>query len=227
MRFLYHSNAGHKQLIIDGEQYAHIYKSRRAGKNAILNLCNLRDRRIYAYRNIHIDRHKATLELVDSKDYACIARKPAHIIWAIIEPKIIEKTLPTLNELGISKISFFYADFSQKNFTLNMERMQKILIQSCEQCGRNELVEMEILRDLNDALMRYPNALAFDVAGDEVSEGVMAEKLREVRSVIIGAEGGFSPSERAMLKTSIRLQSDIILRSQSATLFAASALNLL
>lgn len=225
MRFLYHAKAGQKQLSIEAEQYAHIYKSRRVDKSAILNLCNLQDKRIYLYKNIHIDRNKAIVELVDSKEYSCIAKESSHIIWAIIEPKIIEKTLPILNELGVSKISFFYAHFSQKNFTLHTERMQKILIQSCEQCGRNELLEIEVLEDLHQVLTRYPNAIAFDINGNELS--AMVERLRESRSIIIGAEGGFSEQERALLRASIKIPTNSILRSQSATLFGASVLKMI
>lgn len=227
MQFLYHSQAGQKQLDISGQAYTHIYKAHRASKSATLNLCNLQDDFMYVYKNTYINRNKATLELLDSKAYRCKAQKPIHIIWAIIEPKIIEKTLPILNELGVSKMSFFYAHFSQKNFTLNMERMQKILIQSCEQCGRNELFTIEILTDLQEVLTRYPNALAFDIAGDEVNESETLERLKEHRSVIIGPEGGFSKQERAIMKNRIKLQSNMILRSQSATLFGASVLKMI
>ncbi|XPV54809.1 MAG: hypothetical protein ACNI3H_07545 [Halarcobacter ebronensis] len=53
--------------------------------------------------------------------------------WCIVDPKTIEKELPYLNELGVRKITFISCDYSQKNFKLNFEKLEKILVNSSSQ----------------------------------------------------------------------------------------------
>ena len=37
-----------------------------------------------------------------------------HIGWCVIDPKTVEKYIASLNEIGVDKITFIYADYSQK-----------------------------------------------------------------------------------------------------------------
>ena len=114
MQFLYSKNAGENFLELSGDEFNHIFQSRRTKKEAKLNLRNLKDNNLYTYNIDSINKKSANLSLIESR---LLIIKPSifkHIIWAITESKTIEKTLPFLNELGVGKISFFYADFSQK-----------------------------------------------------------------------------------------------------------------
>ena len=133
----------------------------------------------------------------------------------MINPKNIEKTLPFLNELNLQKITFFYAESSQKNFKLNLERIQRILENSCEQCGRITLLEIEVLEKLQEVLEKYPNAGVLDFGGEEL-------KCSLEIPILVGTEGGFSQKEKKALKNNPKYTATScnILRSETAAIYA-------
>ncbi len=138
MRFVYHPLAKEPVLKIEGESYTHLYRSRRIKSASRLDLRNLKDGFLYTYEHAEITKKHALLRLVGAQALEVMASKKTHLILSVIEIKSIEKILPFLNQLGVSKLSLFYADFSQRNEKIDsakLERFQKILINSCEQCG--------------------------------------------------------------------------------------------
>ena len=121
------------------------------------------------------------------------------IAWACVESSVIEKTLPSLNEMGVDVLHLVYCDFSQKNVRYDMDRFERILIGSCEQCGRNSLMKIEIWQKFDDFIAKCEN---LEKSEDEI--------------LFIGAEGGFSQHERAKIKRKFGLNSPNILRSNTA-----------
>lgn len=217
MQFIIHKDAGNESLILEGEAYHHLFHSRRTKKTESLQLRNLRDYYCYTYSIADLSKKYATLKLEFKLETPPQNLPKGHLIWAMIDPKIIEKTLPFLNELNISKISFFYAQYSQKNFKLNLERIQKILENSCMQCGRITLLEIEMLENLQEVLGKYPNTGVLDFGGKAL------ESSLEI-PILVGAEGGFSPQERELLKSNPKYTAihSNILRSETATIYAMS-----
>ena len=217
MQFIIHKDAGNESLILEGEAYHHLFHSRRAKKTESLKQRNLRDYYCYTYSIAELRKKYPTLNLKSKIEPPPQNPPKGHLIWAMIDPKIIEKTLPFLNELNISKITFFYAEYSQKNFKLNLERIQRILENSCEQCGRITLLEIEVLENLQEVLGKYPNAGVLDFGGEEL-------KCSLEIPILIGAEGGFSPQERELLKSNPKYTAipSNILRSETATIYAIS-----
>ena len=120
MQFIIHKNAGEATLKLEGETYHHIFQSRRTKKSESLHLRNLKDSNLYTYNITNLSKKDATLALQSSQNTPLKNPPKGHLIWAMIDPKNIEKTLPLLNELNLQKISFFYAEYSQKNFKLNL-----------------------------------------------------------------------------------------------------------
>lgn len=246
MRFVYHADAGAPEVELEGENFIHIFGSRRTKASETLALRNLRDDMLHTYAIISINRKSAHLRLESSAHAPCKMSRFTHIIWAITHPQTIQKALPYLNELGLSRLSLFWSEFSQKNTKIELEKLRRILIGSCEQCGRSDMMEIEILRDLDEVLARYEGACALDFGGEVVSGvesksaqkadsgdsldssadssrfGVGAESISSLLSggIIIGAEGGFSKKEREKFASRrvIALDSDLILRSQTAAI---------
>jgi len=209
MQFLYHPNPS-SQIILTGDEHKYLFKVRRIKKNEKINIRNLKDDFIYVYEIIDINKKEAVLKLTDK---ILRPNKPSaffHLGWCIIDPKNIEKTLPALNEMGVSKITFVYCDYSQKNFKLKLDRLTKILINSSQQCGRSDLMEIEILNSSKEFFEKYPNFVALDFDGKLI-------KCPETfnKPVFIGPEGGFSEKERKFFKEKIRLKA-FILRSETA-----------
>ncbi|OBV30022.1 hypothetical protein BKN38_00290 [Helicobacter sp. CLO-3] len=186
MRFVYHADAGAPEVEIEGESFIHIFGSRRTKASETLALRNLRDDMLHTYAIISINRKSAHLRLESSARTPCKMSRFTHIIWAITHPQTIQKALPYLNELGLSRLSLFWSEFSQKNAKIELEKLRRILIGSCEQCGRSDMMEIEILRDLDEVLARYERACALDFGGEVVS-GV---KSGAESSVDFGADSG-------------------------------------
>lgn len=220
MNFVYHQNAGQEILTIEGQSYTHIYQARRAKFEKNLFVRNLRDEKLYIYVHSQISRNKSELRLYKVENKPVLPYRNIHLIWAIVDVKIIEKTLAYLNQIGVGKISFFYANRSQKNEKISMERLSKILIASCEQCGRSSLVEIEILSDMQEVLKSYPKACLFDFGGKSIY--LHTPKLAD--GIIIGPEGGFDEREKMMFQERdiYSTPSNITLKSECAAILLAS-----
>lgn len=218
MQFVYHPSAGIQTLSVDTREYEHIFKVRRISVGEKLHWRNLEDAFVYEYEISQIGKKEALLELISQKELPLLPSKVLHVGWCIIDPKIIEKTLPMLNELGVSKISFVYAEFSQKGHKLDFERIKRILINSSQQCGRSLLMQIEVLPTLQAYLETYPKSHVLDFSEAKLSE------CEAVTSILIGPEGGFSKKERTVFQKQsiVGLTCNTILRSETAVVAVAS-----
>ncbi|MCX2717763.1 16S rRNA (uracil(1498)-N(3))-methyltransferase [Helicobacter sp. MIT 21-1697] len=228
MQFLYHKDAGNPIVSVNDENVNYLIKVRRTQLGENLALRNLNDENLYVYELSEVGKRTLTLRLQSSKKVPSDIKSHLHLLWAIIEPKIIEKTLPMLNELGVSRISFFYAAFSQGHFKLSLPRMEKILIQSCQQCGRSDLMKLELYKDFDSICEAYTDFYAFDFGGTDICNFTPCEnhlqrnKEEYLVRVMVGAEGGFSQKERQRFAKIITLNDTLILKSESASVFIAS-----
>lgn len=218
MQFVYHKKVGEEKFVIDLNEYAHLFKVRRVGLGDVLEWRNLRDAYMYTYKIANIGKKEAILERVSQKEQSVKAPKSLHVGWCIIDPKIIEKTLPMLNELGVEKISLVYADFSQKQYKIDEERMHRILINSSQQCGRSHLMEIEIINSVKTYCEMYPKSSILDFCDAKIDDKSV------ISSILIGPEGGFSEKERILLaqRAVFGLSCPSILRSETAVVAVAS-----
>ena len=220
MQFVYDENAGSGQLSIEGESFKHIFKARRHKSDKSLFFRNLKDENIYEYKTVSIDRKKALLALHGMQKKSIVPKNFLHIGWCVVDPKTIEKVLPLLNEMGVGKITFIYCDYSQKSFSPNIERLKKILINSSSQCGRSNIIELDTVEDMNSFLKMYPESFFLDFSQKYLND---IDK-KEIATVVIGCEGGFSENEREKFDREkvFGFDSDLILKSETALLGVAS-----
>lgn len=216
MQFLYSEDAGNNRLLLVGEEHKYLFKVRRFEVGKEISFRNMKDEMLYRYRIENITKKEATLIMIDSYHDSKRTEKSLHILWCMIDTKVIEKTLPMLNQIGVSKITFLYCARSQKNFRVDLIRLEKILINSCQQSGRSDLMVLEVLDSLEDTMARYGDFSVMDFGGGKEMAGVEA--------IMIGCEGGFSENEREKLKNhqKIGLNSPFILKSETAALTFAS-----
>jgi len=218
MQFVYHPRVGESLLKVDTREYEHIFKVRRISVGETLSWRNLEDAFVYEYEIGQIGKKEAELTFIAKKELPLLPSKVLHVGWSMIDPKIIEKTVPMLNELGVTKISFMYAEFSQKSHKLDMDRIKRILINSSQQCGRSLFMQIEVLPSLQHYLEVYPQSYVLDFSEVKLSGS------EAVTSILIGPEGGFSEKERMMLQNQpiVGLTCNTILRSETAVVAAAS-----
>ncbi len=221
MQFIYNNLSGQSSLSIQDELYKYIIKARRHNIGEVLYFRNLVDENLYQYKIESISKKEALLFLVSQEEKSVQNSQNIHLAWCVVDTKTIEKELPYLNELGVKKISFVYADYSQKNFKLNFEKYNKILINSSQQCGRSSLMQFEVFNSVDEYLKSYPNSYMFNF-----SKNYIDEVCSFVDNIIIGCEGGFSKREIELFETSkiVGVNSNLILKSETAVTLVVSKL---
>lgn len=219
MQFTYHQDAGVPSLELNRNEYAHLFKVRRVKEGSTLAFRNMRDGMLYMYRVESMDRRDATLVLNSSEKHEVKAVIPLTIGWAIIDPKVAEKALPMLNEMGVEKVAFVYTDFSQHHFTPDFERLNRIVTNSSQQCGRSSMMAFEVYDSLEEYLAAYPQTYVVDF-----STNVLETSSTLPSSILVGCEGGFSEDERKSFisKQIIGFKTPLILRSESAVVAVAA-----
>ena len=157
MQFTYDEFCGNETLEIKDEIYNYLIKARRHKIDDEIYFRNLKDEYIYLYKISFIDKKKALLNLLSKEEKVLENEKKLHLGWCIVDPKTIEKYITSLNEIGIEKITFIYSDFSQKNFKINIEKLEKIL-----DVANTELAEQPYLSGSHFGVADIPLALALN-----------------------------------------------------------------
>ena len=210
MQFIYESELK-PILLISGDNHKYLFKVRRLKVGETIQVTNFEN--LFRYQIQEISRKEAILKRGEEIEIEQ-ELKPFHIGWCKIDPKNIEKVLPSLNEIGVTKITFIDCDRSQQNFKIKLDRLKKILINSNQQCGRVSLMEIDFCESLDTFLKLYPEAKVCDFGGEKI------DGYFEVG--VVGCEGGFSERERGLFKSSISFDTPLILRSETAVVTLAS-----
>ena len=219
MQFTYHKDASLKFLIVDNETYKYLFKARRHKIGDEIYFRNLIDNNIYLYKVIDINRKEASLQLISFEEKIVENRKKLHLAWCVIDPKTIEKNISSLNELGLDRITFIYCEYSQKNFKINLDKLEKILINSSSQCGRSSIIKLDICKSLDEFLCENKGVYILDFSNENIED-----KKDDINILLLGCEGGFSKIERESFNKDkiVGFKSSLILRSETAAISAVS-----
>lgn len=221
MQFTYHPKSKAQFLEVEGDTYKYLFKARRQKILDEIYFRNLDDNYIYLYKVIDIDKKKANFELISKEEKIIENSKKLHLVWCIIDPKTIEKSLASLNELGVYKITFLYCDYSQKNFKINFDKLEKILINSSSQCGRSSIIKIDASNSLDEFLQNNNNVYALNFSSLSIDE-----RKEDIETLVIGCEGGFAKEEVNKFEKEkvVGFKSNLILKSETAIISAASKL---
>ena len=208
-----------ENLFLKGELFKYLVKVRRHEVGDRLHFRTKKDMNVlYLYEVKMIENRSIELQQISYEQKIVESKIPLHIGWCLIDTKSIEKVLPSLSEIGVSKISFISCDRSQKNFKLDFKRFERILEASMQQCGRSTYIEFDTYKGIDEFIKVFPQTKVFDFTDKTLAD------YTEVETVLIGCEGGFSPLEKETLasKNVFRLDTPMILRSESAVMAVAS-----
>ena len=219
MIYIFDENAGNEVLTLKGELHKYLVKVRRHKVDDKIAFRNEDDiKKLHTYRVDAIEPKKVTLSLQDSKVLEIKAKKELHIGWCKVDAKSVEKVLPSLSEIGVSKITFIDCKRSQRNIKLDFKRFDRILHASMQQCGSTQKIKFDTSSSLEEFVKQNPDAKVFDFVEKTLDE------VKDISTVIIGCEGGFSQDEKEFLKPLevFRLDTPMVLRSESAVMAVAS-----
>ena len=217
--YILHENAGKPQITLKRDLHKYLVRVRRHNVGDELSFRNIDDiKTLHHYKITDVDGRSLDVELVSSEILEVKATKELHIAWCVIDSKSIEKVLPSLCEIGVSKISFIYCDRSQKNFKLDFKRFERIIEASVQQSGRTSIMEFDTYKNIAAFIGEFPDTKVFDFT-DNILSGDS-----DFKRVLIGCEGGFSKDEKELLKSQevFRLNTPMVLRSESAVMAVAS-----
>lgn len=219
MQFTYHKDAGTQNLKIDGDLHKYLFKVRRHGQNENFIFRNLFDDYIYRYEVINISKKDANLVLLDSEKNIIENEVKLHIAWCKIDFKSIEKVLASLNEMGVEKITFIDCEYSQRNSKINFEKIEKILINSSQQCGRSSIIKIDTCESIDRFLELYPDTYMFNFSKNKIDT-----VKSQIKTIMVGCEGGFNSNEVDKFKSEkiVGITSSMILRSESAVSVVAA-----
>jgi len=219
MRFLFDDDAGKERLTLKGESFKYIIKVRRQQVGDELGFRTKESSEtLHRYKIASVDGRSAVLELISSENEVVTASKKLHIGWCVVDNKSVEKVLPLLNELGVTKITFIYCDRSQKNFKPDVKRYERILESSMQQCGRSDMMTFDEVKNIEAFIKQNPETVVFDFCDEVLGDD------GDIDTILIGSEGGLSEAERALLANQkvVRLDTPMILRSETAATAIAS-----
>ena len=158
--------------------------------------------------------------------------KPSNIELAIclVKKNPMETILQKATELGVSRITPIISERTEVK-ELNYERAKKIVVEATEQSNQLNPPEVSKVIKLKDFLEKLDSGTKFLFA-DVNSQNNLKKKDVEgdfLKTILIGPEGDFSPSERksilAKANTTSFSISKNILRSDTAVISAISLIN--
>lgn len=208
-----------ENLSIKGENFKYLIKVRRHSLGDTIQFRSKSDMELlYLYEITEIQNRSLELKQVSVKKEIVKSSKSLHVAWCIIDAKSIEKVLPSLNEIGVEKISFISCDRSQNNLKLDIKRLNRILESSMQQCGRSTYIEFDNYKNIETFVEKFPQTKVFDFT-DKI-----LDDCENIQTILIGCEGGFSHNEKEFLVNQdvFKLRTPMILRSESAVMAVAS-----
>ena len=219
MIYTFDDSAGQETLHVKGELYKYLIKVRRHVEGDELSFRS-RDtiKTLHKYKVTRVESRSAELSLISSQIEEVKSKKYLHVAWCTIDPKSIEKVLPSLCEIGVGKISFISCDRTQKNFKLDFKRFERIIEASMQQSGRSSFIEFDMYKNIKEFIKEFPDTKVFDFCETTLDDS------SDFQRILIGCEGGFSLEEKEFLSKQdvFRLDTPMVLRSESAVMALAS-----
>lgn len=148
----------------------------------------------------------------------CKGEKFETIVQKAVELGVSE-IVPVLTERCVSRPD-------EKSFARKRERYERIALAAAGQCGRGRIPSVEPLRRLEEVGGTLDGALFFYERAVRPLHSVPVDGRKEL-SLIVGAEGGFSPEEAAFIEAAGALPVSLggrILRCETAPIAALAAL---
>ena len=152
------------------------------------------------------------------------------LVFAPIKSNYLNFMLQKATEIGVTK---FFPITTERTIVrkINEERVNKILIESCEQCNRLTVPSIQKIQKLEKFLDDNKNINLIFGDLNTHSKKIEFKDPPKPIAVLIGPEGDFSENERAKILKFHDVQSiklnDNILRSETAVISSLSIINYL
>lgn len=171
----------------------------------------------------------ATLEVYKEKKTDDVPRNNVYLCMALVKKDNFELIAQKVTEIGVTNIIPILCEHSEKR-KLNMQRLNKILVEATEQSGRGDVPVIHEIMKIEEVFQKGilpQEKIVLHPEGDSLRKYLSGLHETNSFAVFVGPEGGFSPKEIALLKSynvpAISLGSQI-LRAETAAIAISSLL---
>ena len=190
-------------VTISGDEFWHLTKVLRYKVGYQIIVCNNKDGKDYYCTIKTIEKDYCTAIVQKICDNECKTKVAVTLYQALPKGDKIDLILQKAVELGVQDIVFFNSDYvSEKKF--NLDRLNKINVEACKQCGRSRISNIS-------GLLTFDKMLDSLKIYDKVIICYEDEKVNSIKcelenctynniAIIIGSEGGFSEQEVDLCK---------------------------
>jgi 16S rRNA (uracil1498-N3)-methyltransferase len=171
------------------------------------------------------------LEKVD-KSPEVYGRPLVSLYLSLIKKSNFELALEKVTEVGVAEIHPVVSERSEAK-NLNFDRLQKIVKEASEQCGRVTLPEVFHVTDLevavSQAVKQNDVCIVFHTGFDEAGGQAVGKAVLEAKAkvaVFVGPEGGWTDKEIEIFKKNnfqVRSLGQNVLRAETAAIVAVWA----
>lgn len=158
-----------------------------------------------------------------------IPTKKVTLYLSLIKKDNFELVTQKVTELAVSNIVPIISERSEKK-NLNEDRLNKIIIEASEQCGRGDIPVVSPIITLSEVLeevKNIENSFVLQMGGTPFNDSKLREKLKDSlnTNLFIGPEGGWTAEEEALFKerglTCVSL-GNTVLRAETAAITACA-----
>lgn len=183
------------KITIKGEEFMHLYKVMRMRVGDTIE-CFYDGSEIFSCEISKIEKTFAEATIIDT--YKCVANPTKQVTLFQALPKLdkLEMVAQKVCELGVSKIVPFESRFTVAKPNQNkMERLEKISISACKQCGRTALLGLEDTISFKQLLLKLKEFDQVVLANETENTNALNEIKGDKIAIIVGSEGGFAKEE--------------------------------
>ena len=230
MKKFYFDGKIENEVVINDDQFTHITKVLRLPILSQIILFN-GDGYFYTCQILKIEKKYLIAKVIAKTCCDNVTNNYITLFQGIVKkPDNQTLIIQKMTELGLKKVVFFESDYTNVKLDNNKNnRLEKIVIESCKQCGRADLLKIEqskfdgVLMQLQEydiVLFAYENERKKNL--NEILNICNNKKI----ALIVGSEGGFSQAEVNKLEqvgANVITLGKTILRAETAAIALASS----
>lgn len=219
------------QIEVPQETAHYLGRVLRLREGAELNLFNGQGG-AYQAQIVGFERKSATLAVGDFIAEDCESPLALTLVQGVARNEHMDVIVQKAVELGVRRLAPVICARTQRGdpekFAKRHLHWQKIIINACEQCGRNSLMELLPVQKLDDYLVQDQAATRWVLApGAQQSWRQQAGVGEGEISILVGPEGGFADDELEQIQAAQWQAVSLgprILRTETAALSIAALL---
>lgn len=188
------------KIVLEDVEFFHLKKVLRMNEGDKV-IANINDENDYFCQIEKINKNDCVLSIENVEKCSALPNKNITLFQMLPKKDYFDDILAKSVELGVNKIIPFTSEYTMIK-TLKRERVDSQIMTACKQCERSKLVPVEDVTTFDGMIERLSEFDLVIFAYERETQKFNPDILKEKQNiaVIVGNEGGFSPSETEKLK---------------------------